>query len=409
MNFLINNFVIDIILVTFPLLIYFIYSCYTSLNNSSKYNNLILIVSLISSLYLILIHVKNEKILLFASIPILISYIKKKQLLSLALSIYAIYNLTINSNLNLYFLILKYLSIYLIFFISNKKKISDPKFIKIISMLEAFFISFQYYSENSFDNIITIFELFLIAYIFYLIPFLILTLFKMLDKITSLYMSSVELERDKQLKNSLFKITHEVKNPIAVCKGYLDMLDVNDPYKTKKYIPIIRDEINRSLNIMTDFMEFSKIKLDKDILDMNMLVNEVSEEMKIICGSRINIKYTENEDEIYINGDYCRLKQVLINMLKNSIEAIETTGTINILTYNKNNHYYLEIKDNGTGMDKETLSKINDLFFTTKVKGSGLGVSLSQEIIKAHNGSVKYESAPTKGTKVTIKLPIYSC
>ena len=111
MNFLINNFLIDIILVTFPLLVYFIYSCYTSLNNTSKYNNLCLTICLISSLYLILSHIKNEKILLFTSIPILISYIKKKQLLGLALSIYAIYKLTINSDLNIYFLILKYLSV----------------------------------------------------------------------------------------------------------------------------------------------------------------------------------------------------------------------------------------------------------------------------------------------------------
>jgi two-component system sporulation sensor kinase B len=217
------------------------------------------------------------------------------------------------------------------------------------------------------------------------------------------------MEKDKQLKTSLFKITHEVKNPIAVCKGYLDMLTPEDTYKVRKYLPILKDEINRSLNIMTDFMEFSKIKLDKDILDINMLISEVTDEMKIICSNKINLTYTEPEDEIYINGDYCRIKQVLINMIKNSIESIPNKGTININTYSKSKNFYIEIEDNGVGMDKETLSKITDMFFTTKVRGSGLGVSLSKEIVEAHNGTIKYTSTPNKGTKVTIKLPIYSC
>lgn len=409
MNIVIDNLILNIILIIFPILIYFIYSCYSSLRNNEKYNDFILNICLISSLYLISKYGNNKELIIFLNIPLVISYLKKKNEFSIIISIIIIYKLNTIYNINIYLSILKYIVYFLIYLIYSKKKNSDYKLITIISVLEAFFLSFYYFYISSNYSILPIFEIFIIAVISYLIPFFIIYLFKVADKITNLYISSVEMERDKQLKNSLFKITHEVKNPIAVCKGYLDMLDTNDNYKVKKYIPIIKDEINRSLNIMTDFMEFSKIKLDKDILDINMLVSEVSDEMKIICHNRIKINYEENEEEIYINGDYCRLKQVLINIIKNSIEAIEKTGIIDIISYNKKNYYYLEIKDNGVGMDKDTLSKINDMFFTTKVKGSGLGVTLSTEIIKAHNGTIKYNSSLGHGTKVLIKLPIYSC
>jgi signal transduction histidine kinase len=112
------------------------------------------------------------------------------------------------------------------------------------------------------------------------------------------------------------------------------------------------------------------------------------------------------QDEIFITGDYNRLKQVFINIIKNSIESISKYGTIDITTHILKDQYYIEITDNGCGMDEYTLSKINDLFFTTKKKGSGLGVSLSNEIIKAHKGSLDYTSKPNKGTKVIVKLPI---
>ena len=411
MIFSLSDVILNVILSLFPFFVYFIYICYSSLKDSVRYNKLILNICLISSLYLLFNYGGSSNlVLLFVNIPFIIALMKKEIFVSFILSILIVY-LTVNIfGVNILIQIFKFFSFYLVYLLYLKNKIKNEyKFIELMAMLEAFFISFEFILKYNSTCLLNIFEMFLVVYIFYLIPFSILYLFKCIEMITSLYKSSIEMERDKQLKNSLFKITHEVKNPIAVCKGYLDMLDTNDTYKVKKYIPIIKDEINRSLNILTDFMEFSKIKLNKDILDINMLVSEVSDEMRIICDNRIKLNYAETDDEVYVNGDYYRLKQVLINMIKNSIESISKEGIIDIRSYNKNNNYYLEIKDNGIGMDKETLSRISELFFTTKVRGSGLGVSLSQEIIKAHNGNIKYESTLNKGTKVIIKLPIYSC
>ena len=126
----------------------------------------------------------------------------------------------------------------------------------------------------------------------------------------------------------------------------------------------------------------------------------------MISSRHVDLECKLIRDEIYVEGDYNRLKQVFINMVKNSLEAIEDVGHIQIITHILKDQYYIEIIDDGCGMDKDTLSRVKEMFFTTKVKGSGLGVSLSNEIIKAHHGSIDYSSKLGKGTKVVVKLPI---
>ena len=221
-------------------------------------------------------------------------------------------------------------------------------------------------------------------------------------------MTLKELETEKQIRLSLFKITHEIKNPIAVCKGYLDMINVKDTKQVERYVPILKSEIERLLSLLQDFLLINKSNLDLDIMDMNMLVEETTDKLKPLLEEN-NIKLDLNliDDEIYINGDYNRLSQVLINIIKNSIEAIDNKGKISIDSKIKNNKYYLTIKDNGCGMDKEVLSKLKEPFFTTKKRGSGLGCCLIHEIIEAHNAKINYTSEYNKGTTVNLVFSMY--
>lgn len=404
-----TDVVLNVVLMVFPILIYFIYNCYRELR-CEKYNKILFNLSLITSLYLCLKYgniESNNKILLFTNIPILIAYLKKEPTVAFTLSLITIVYSYDILNQNIIINIIKFISFLLIYIIGNKRKIKDNTFILLIAVLQGFFVSTEYYLSYQIINALSILQLLLVTIIFYLIPIILMHLLNLAENITSLYLTVSELEKDKQLKNSLFKITHEVKNPIAVCKGYLDMLDPKNEDKIKRYIPIIRQEIDRSLNIMSDFMEFSKIKIDNEILDINVLLEEIIEELDLIIDSK-NIKMTSRitKDEIFINGDYNRLKQVFVNLIKNSMESIEHQGKIDITTHILKEKYYIEITDNGCGMDEYTLSKIKELFFTTKQKGSGVGVSLSTEIIKAHNGEIDYYSKVGQGTKVVVKLPI---
>ena len=250
-------------------------------------------------------------------------------------------------------------------------------------------------------------ELIILVFIYYFISFTILYIFKIIEKVRELNKSIELLEKDKIIKESLFKLTHEIKNPLAVIKGYLDMFNIDNKEKSLKYLSIMREEANRSLNIITDFLEFNKIKIVKTEIDLNLLLEDVYDSFKIILNTKnIKLIYNDREDEeIYFLGDYERLKQVLINILKNSVESIEEKGKIEISSNIYKKHIDLIVEDDGIGMNEETLNRVKEMFYTTKKDGSGLGVALSNEIIKAHKGELLYSSKERVGTKVTIRLP----
>lgn len=218
-----------------------------------------------------------------------------------------------------------------------------------------------------------------------------------------------ELEKEKMLRASLFKITHEIKNPIAVCKGYLDMLDLNNEEKTRKYIPIVKQEIARTLTLMDDYLDYTKIKVEKEEIDLYLLLEDTCASLESLFKQhKIKTNFKIPDEELYMNLDYNRMKQVLVNLFKNALEAKNEEKDMTIwLSVKKNkDNVIITVKDNGMGMTEETLKKVSEMFYTTKQKGTGLGVSLSKEIVELHGGSLVYESTYGKGTKAIITLPI---
>ena len=409
--YFVEDIILNIILMMFPILVFFIYNCYREIC-MEKYNHLILDISLVTSMYLCFRYGnidKNSLGLLFCNLPIVVAYLKKQPnvgvLLSLIVVLYSYFYL----HLSVIFMLIKFICYYLMWAIVKKRKIRDNTFILLIAVLQGFFFTMEYFYVFTSSNVVSVIRLCFYMLLFYLLPFSLLHLFRLAEQVTSLYLSVSELEKDKQIKNSLFKITHEVKNPIAVCKGYLDMLNVSDKDQVSRYIPIVRQELSRSLDIMNDFMEFSKIKIEKDYIDIHMLLEELESDLNLLIKGKnvsFEMNLSQDEDEVYVMGDYGRLKQVFVNLIKNSLEAMSGRGKILIKAQVFDKYYCIEVIDDGSGMDKETLSHMKEMFFTTKVKGTGLGVSLSNEIIKAHEGTLNYFSELGKGTKVVVKLPI---
>ena len=189
------------------------------------------------------------------------------------------------------------------------------------------------------------------------------------------------------------------------------MLNVNNQEQVSKYIPIIKGEIERLLTLLEDFMLVNKDNVDLDIMDINMLLEEVIDKLKpMVEEKNISLNSDLIDDEIYINGDYKRLSQVFINLVKNSIEAIpeDKKGIISIKNSIENNHLNIIIQDNGIGISKKILNRIKEPFYTTKLRGTGLGVSLSNEIINAHNGTLNYYSKEGIETKTIVEIPLYN-
>ncbi|MCS0543519.1 ATP-binding protein, partial [Aeromonas veronii] len=111
------------------------------------------------------------------------------------------------------------------------------------------------------------------------------------------------------------------------------------------------------------------------------------------------------EDSLYINGNKDEIKQVLINIIKNAIEAIGNDGLLQINAFANDQDIIVKITDNGPGMTKEQLSKIGTPFYSTKDKGTGVGLTICFQIIDQLKGSIDVESTVGKGTSFLIKLP----
>lgn len=406
---ILEDIILNSILIIFPLLVYLVLVCYRTWKKK-QIKNLLLNIALFTSLYLCLkfgITDNNNKVLLFCNIPIVIAYMKKQTSSGILLSVANIlYCYFIYDNLCI-ITIIKYLSYLALYICAQKKKISANSFILSIAVIQGFFLSFEYFFRNIQLLINDFIMLLVLVFIYYFVTFSILYIFKVIDKIDSLNNTIKLLEKDKIVKDALFKLTHEIKNPLAVCKGYLEMINLENKEKSIKYISIMRQEINRSLNIISDFVEFNKIKVVKEQIDLNLLLEDTYDTFKILINSNnIKLSYVDrNDEDIYLMGDYERLKQVMINLLKNSLESIDKKGKIEIYTNIYKKYIDIIIEDNGKGMDSDVLSKLKEMFYTTKENGTGIGIALSNEIIKAHDGELIYTSEVNNGTKVVVRLP----
>ena len=396
--------ILNCIYILFPLFLYFLYFAYTKAFDKNT-TTIILNFCVLSSFYLVL-KFGPENILLhllLLNIPIALAYYYDKKISSILLSVYMIIIYSHFGNNILIFMIFEYVICFLLRLKINSSKIHVITFI-IIQIISTIIIKFNLFKDFPINEMIVNYGVFIIMNLMCLLSL------KKLKEIVKLEMTMKELKKEEQIRTSLFKITHEIKNPIAVCKGYLDMFDVNNNEHARRYIPIIKSEINRTILLLQDFLDCNHLKINKDILDINMLLSDVEEECRpLINRKKINfISNIDYDEELYLEGDYERLKQVLVNVIKNSIEAIKVKDNsyIEINSDIINNKIHIIIEDSGEGIKKEDLKKIKEPFYTTKKDGTGLGVTLSYEIIKAHNGSITYNSVYHKGTKVEIVLPL---
>ncbi|THE09986.1 sporulation kinase [Bacillus timonensis] len=205
-------------------------------------------------------------------------------------------------------------------------------------------------------------------------------------------------------------VAHEVRNPLTTVNGFLQLIirDDNITEKQRNYIDITLSELNRAQSIINDYLSLAKPNNSS-----TQLIN-ISEELAKtveLMTSYTNIQNIEVETSIekllFINGNKDEIKQVLINIIKNAIEAIGNDGMLMIEAFSKENNITVKITDNGPGMTKEQLSKIGTPFYSTKDKGTGVGLTICFQIIEQLKGSIEVESAIGKGTTFIIKLPRY--
>ena len=406
-----NNLITNVTCLFFPIMLYLVY--FANIKNLDlEEKSIFFEIAIFSSTYLLFRNINSTNhiyILTILNIPLLITYLKKRLDLSFILSIMLIIFLYLKIGISPVLLLMEYTLYFSIFFVLTKRnRVNINKVFFIFTLIRIFFMSFEvtYYFLNEMELPFLILEVIVMTILLLIISYVSLLFFKKSEDVLDYNSTINELNREKDIKTSLFKISHEIKNPLAVCRGYLDMMSENNYKNYDKYFPIINSEVNRTLFLMDDFLDYTKLKINKEDVDIVYLLEEVEYEFRPLL-KKNNVKFLSNipDDEIYLDLDYNRIKQVLINVFKNSIEASHNNALINLNLVDNKNSITITIEDNGEGMSEETLNKIGEAFYTTKERGTGLGVSLSKEIIKLHGGEMKYESSLGKGTKVFITLP----
>ncbi|MDD4035935.1 MAG: HAMP domain-containing sensor histidine kinase [Bacilli bacterium] len=410
---IIESLYLNSIFTLFPILCYLFFVAYNK-NVGEGEKKIVLEIALFTSLFLSIKYgqeYSNIEPIVFFNIPLLIGYIKERKLSILIMSIFIISYYVNVFGFNPLLISVEYLIYAFIYLVVKKKGLTNTFLINSFVLIKAMVLSFQtfYLIETTSSDISTFVDILIAILMFYVLSYLILEILNQCENTIDLNVSLKELEKEKKLRKSLFKITHEIKNPIAVCKGYLDMFDYDNREQSEKYIPIIKQEIDRTLTLMNDFLEITKIQVNKDVLDIYLLLYDILDAVdSLFMKDNIEVKVNIPDEELYILGDYNRLKQVFINIIKNAVEAIprEKNGVIEITTEFSKRFLTISIKDNGVGIEPDILEKIEEPFYTTKEKGSGLGLFLSKEIIEAHSGKLKYEPLKEGGTVAIIKLPI---
>ncbi|RSK29018.1 two-component sensor histidine kinase [Bacillus sp. HMF5848] len=217
---------------------------------------------------------------------------------------------------------------------------------------------------------------------------------------------SEKLEVVSQLAAS---ISHEVRNPLTVGKGFLQLLHQGgvSPDKQKLYIKTALHELERAETIITDYLTFAKPTIeDNNVLIVRDELNALSQMIEAYAlTNNIKIDLTCQE-EGYILGNSQRLRQCLINVCKNACEAMEHGGDLSISSTCDTKQVTITIKDTGKGMSAKELARLGEPYYSTKgIKGTGLGMMVVFRIVEAMQGVIHIKSQQMQGTTVTISFP----
>ena len=242
----------------------------------------------------------------------------------------------------------------------------------------------------------------------------------MIDQLKSQQEKLLLSERHEAWENVARKLAHEIKNPLTPIQLTIDRLknryekfiDSKENENFNNYLKTIIKQINQIENLVNEFSDFAR--MPKPIFNKNKIVEIIKNNISLLreVDKSISIKFNCNKEDLLIKCDNEQISRVLFNLLKNSIESIQEkfnksadfTKIIDIEIIDKNDYITLNITDNGTGFSNDIIKKITKPYFTTKPKGSGLGLSIVNKIINDHNGSIKF-SSNDNGAKVEIILP----
>ncbi|HLR75192.1 MAG TPA: ATP-binding protein [Virgibacillus sp.] len=202
-------------------------------------------------------------------------------------------------------------------------------------------------------------------------------------------------------------IAHEIRNPLTSLKGFLQLLKAGVDAKDA-YYKIMIDELNKIETITSELLFISKpMTNNKEPESIQSMITDVIALLQPQARLHNIDLRRECVQDYYIHCDRSQIKQVLINIIKNAIEAVEPYATITIKVRECNHLIEIDIIDEGPGIPEDIVHKLSEPFFTTKQSGTGLGLMITQQILEQHDGHIKILQNQDKGSTFRIILPIH--
>ena len=220
---------------------------------------------------------------------------------------------------------------------------------------------------------------------------------------------SNELQRTEKIKiisELAASVAHEVRNPLQVTRGFLQLMSKQDDDKNKKYVGIALEELDRASDIINDFLTFAKPEFDHiALINLSEEFNHIEGVLNPMANLEGGVLTMDIPSNLWIRGNSSKFKQAFINIMKNSIEALQGHGEVKVKAYNRGTEVVIHVQDDGMGMNQEELVRLGEPYFSNKTKGTGLGMMVTFRIVEAMDGTIEYSSEKGVGTEAVIRFP----
>jgi PAS domain S-box-containing protein len=217
------------------------------------------------------------------------------------------------------------------------------------------------------------------------------------------------MEREvKKLKSDEWRVTSDKKNsPRVACQVTPDVAEAGK--KLAQYLEVAKGEIHRLDYIVTQFLgAIRPAPVQLKIVSLNGIAEKTLELLRPEIENRgVTVKTKLAHNLTATPVDATQLQQVLVNLVKNAAQAMSTGGTLTLQTGETGDEVWVSVTDSGGGIPQEQINRIFEPFYTTKKKGSGLGLMIVQRIVRAHNGRIELESHVGRGTTFRVWLPLH--
>lgn len=253
------------------------------------------------------------------------------------------------------------------------------------------------------------------AYMFYfiilppIVMFFAVYLIEYLNDTIHLRSNLVKLEKMEVVSQLAASISHEVRNPLTVVKGFVELLkEPKLSQETKEqYIHHVLRELHQAESIISDYLAFAKPATEKvDTIYIEREIRNVIDILRPLANmSSVNIM--EKIETGTVLGNLNHFRQCFLNLMKNGIEALPNGGELIIVAFVEKNEVTIQIIDNGVGMSKEQINRFGEPYYSSKDKGTGLGSMVAVKTIQTMNGTLEVVSILNKGTTITVTFPAY--